>query len=92
MVEKKPICEAKKDYGRGNAVKESRHGTSCGNTEYSKVNVHSIPRPWLYPTEPVVRKIDHWFDVVTIDPAVNEVAIDFPNQDAVEEYAKVNQE
>src|SRR5215216_5729820 len=78
LVQQKKVCESKKQDRRGNAVKEPQHHTSGCQTEHKKVNVHPVPRPGLHPTEPVVSKSDSRFNVVTRDPAVSEVAIDFP--------------
>ena len=55
------------------------------------MNVHPAPRPELHPTEPVVSKSDSMFNVVTRDPAVSEVAINFQG-DAAEEDAEEHQE
>ena len=56
------------------------------------MNVHPAPGPGFRPTESVVSKVESGFDEVTSDPAVREVAINFPQHDAAEDDAEENQE
>ena len=92
LVQQEKICERKEKDWRGNAVQESRRYTSSSQTEDDEVNVHPLPRPGLHPTETVVSKIDGRVNEVTPDPAVREVAINLPHEDAAEDDAKENEE
>ena len=92
LVQQEGVCESKEKDRRGNAVKKPGHHTSGCQTEHKKVNVHPAARPRLHPTETVVSKSESRFDEVTRDPAVCEVAVDFPQHDAAEENAEENQE
>ena len=92
LVQQEEVCERKKKYRRGDAVKKTHHHTGSGQTKHDEVDVHPMSRPWLHPTESVVSKIDNRFNEVTTDPTVSEVTIRFPQHNSAEEDAEKHEE
>ena len=88
MIEKKYIGEPEEEKRGGNSIEEANSDADRDYAKGNEMNVHTIAWPRLYPTESVVSEVDDWLDVVTTDPTMCEIAVNFPRHDDAENDAE----
>lgn len=84
LILEENVGVAEKEEDGADAVTETNGYAGRQHSEREEVYIHAIPRPRVYPTKSVVREVVPGIYVVTLDPAVDEVAPYFPNHDHAE--------
>ncbi len=88
LIQEKNIGEAHEEENDADTVPETEGDADRQYPEREEVQVHTVPRPRLHPTKPVVRKVIGGIYIVSLDETIVELNPHLPEHEYTESDAE----